>query len=99
MGVRGPRGGYELARGGVTASDILRAAGTAHEAETGPSSELIEKVVRPILSTAEREFGQALSRISLDEIVKQVRIGKLPPFDLKNLSADDLAVLCVRPGP
>jgi Rrf2 family transcriptional regulator, iron-sulfur cluster assembly transcription factor len=71
-GIRGPRGGYELARerGGVTANDILRAAGTVHEAETEPSSELVEKVVLPILSAAEHAFGQALSRISLDDMAR-----------------------------
>jgi len=71
-GIRGPRGGYELARerGGVTANDILRAAGTVHEPEAEPSSELVEKVVLPILSAAEHEFGQALSRISLDDMAR-----------------------------
>jgi Rrf2 family protein len=71
-GIRGPRGGYELARdrGGVTANDILRAAGTVPDAETQPSSELVEKVVLPILSAAEHEFGQALSRISLDDMAR-----------------------------
>ena len=71
-GIRGPRGGYELARerGGVTANDILRAAGTVHELAAEPSSELVEKVVLPILSAAEHEFGQALSRISLDDMAR-----------------------------
>ena len=71
-GIRGPRGGYELARerGGVTANDILHAAGTVHEVETEPSSELVEKVVLPILSAAEHEFGKALSRISLDDMAR-----------------------------
>jgi Rrf2 family iron-sulfur cluster assembly transcriptional regulator len=71
-GIRGPRGGYELARdrGGVTANDILRAAGTVHEAEMELSSDLVEKVVLPILSAAENEFGQALSRISLDDMAR-----------------------------
>ena len=70
-GTRGPHGGCELARErrGVTASDILRAAGTIHEAEEEPNSELVAKVVLPVLSVAEQEFGQALSRISLDDMV------------------------------
>ena len=68
-GIRGPHGGYELARerGGITANDILRAAGNAAEEE--PNSELVAKVVLPVLSAAEQEFGQALSRISLDDMV------------------------------
>src|SRR6476620_11616690 len=66
-GIRGPHGGYELARGprGVTTNDILRAASTVHEAGEEPNSELVAEVVLPVLSVAEREFGQALSRISL----------------------------------
>ena len=51
-GIRGPYGGYELARErrGVTANDILRAADTVHEAGEEPNSELVAKVVLPALS-------------------------------------------------
>jgi len=70
-GIRGPHGGYELARErrGVTANDILRAAGIVHEAGEEPNSELVAKVVLPALSVAAQEFGQALSRISLEDMV------------------------------
>src|ERR1700688_1088690 len=47
-GIRGPRGGYELARERwrVTANDILRAAGTVDELdEQTADSELLNKVV------------------------------------------------------
>jgi Rrf2 family transcriptional regulator, iron-sulfur cluster assembly transcription factor len=69
-GIRGPRGGYELARARehVSASDILRASGTAEAAVNGPTSDLMAKVVMPALSVAENEFAQALSRISLDDM-------------------------------
>ena len=72
-GVRGPRGGYELARDrrGVSANDILRAAGTVDAGEQEPGSELISKVVMPLLSIAEQEFGRALSRIKLDDMTRQ----------------------------
>jgi len=62
-GIRGPRGGYELAREshGVTVEDILRAAAT-EEPDEQPQSELVVKVVLPILSAVEHECGQALSR-------------------------------------
>ena len=61
-GIRGPHGGYELARerSDVTANDILRAAGAVHEAEEEPNSELVAKVVLPVLSAAEQEFGEAV---------------------------------------
>ena len=69
-GIRGPRGGYELARARqqVSAGDILRASGTAEAAVSGPASELMAKVVLPALSAAENEFAQALSRISIEEM-------------------------------
>ena len=49
-GIRGPHGGYELARerGGITANDILRAAGTVDAAEEEPNSELVAEVVLPV---------------------------------------------------
>src|SRR5262252_7539021 len=55
-GIRGPRGGYELARDrrGVSANDILRAAGTVDAGEQEPGSELISKVVIPFRGTRAR---------------------------------------------
>jgi Rrf2 family transcriptional regulator, iron-sulfur cluster assembly transcription factor len=75
-GIRGPYGGYELARERrrVTANDILRAAGTVHEAEEEPNSEFVAKVVLPVLSVAEQRFGQELSRISLDDLVRHAAL-------------------------
>jgi len=72
-GVRGPRGGYELARERrrVTADDILRAAGSVEQNEERPSiSELLEKVVLPTLANAEQEFGVALRRINLEDMAR-----------------------------
>ncbi len=55
----------------VTANDILRAAGTVDEADNEPAgSELLSKVVLPALSTAEQEFGVALSRINLEDMAR-----------------------------
>ena len=73
-GVRGPRGGYELGRESkrVTANDILRAAGSVEDTSEEPAdSELLNKVVLPALSSAEHEFGIALSRINLDDMVSR----------------------------
>ena len=73
-GIRGPRGGYELAReqSRVTANDILRAAGTVDEVEEEQpaNSELLNKVVLPALFTAEQKFGIALSRINLEDMAR-----------------------------
>jgi Rrf2 family transcriptional regulator, iron-sulfur cluster assembly transcription factor len=72
-GIRGPRGGYELARdqGGVSANDILRAAGTVDDEEEQARSDLVTKVVAPLLSAAEQEFGRALGRINLEDMTRR----------------------------
>jgi Rrf2 family protein len=72
-GVRGPHGGYALARERrrVTAEDILRAAGHADEAEMPlPVSALVNDVVRPALTEAERSFSVALRRISVEDLMR-----------------------------
>src|SRR5438270_11615506 len=68
-GIRGPRGGYELARDPrqITADDILRAVGTIEEAEEAPltKSPLMSQVVMPALSQAETAFSAALHHINV----------------------------------
>lgn len=74
-GIRGPLGGYELAREHkrITAEDILRAASSAEDADDSPMppSALVSHVVRPALSEAERMFSAALARISVDDLAKR----------------------------
>src|SRR5689334_1590213 len=68
-GIRGPRGGYELARERrrVTADDILRAAGTIDAEDPSVGSALLNDVVIPAVSQAEQAFSTALSQINLDD--------------------------------
>lgn len=73
--IRGPRGGYELARDRqrITADDILRAAGTI-EINAMPvlaGSALVKEVVMPAVSQAEHAFSSALSRINIDDLVRR----------------------------
>ena len=76
-GIRGPRGGYELARERrrITTDDILRAAGTIEEEANGSvtanGSVLVSTVVIPAVGQAERAFSAALNRINLDELVRR----------------------------
>lgn len=73
-GIRGPRGGYELARERkkITADEILRAAGTIEHGENGHSaSEVLDEVVRPAVAQAERAFAAALSRISIEDLARK----------------------------
>ena len=75
-GVRGLRGGYELARDRrrVTANDILRAARTVEDSELPDAgSDLLLKIVLPAMANAETEFGVALSRINVDDMVRDAR--------------------------
>lgn len=80
-GIRGPRGGYELARERrrITADDILRAAGTIEDSNDPAitTSSLLNDVVLPAVGQAERAFSATLSRISLDDLVRRAE----PPRD------------------
>jgi Rrf2 family iron-sulfur cluster assembly transcriptional regulator len=74
QGIRGPRGGYRLAREqrDITAEEILRAAGTVEDA-TAPAaaeSRLVTAVVLPALAHAERAFALALGQISVEELTR-----------------------------
>jgi Rrf2 family protein len=72
-GVRGPRGGYELARepSRITAQDILRAIGTMEENGNGAAtkSALMADVVMPALIQAEGVFSGALGHINIEDLV------------------------------
>ena len=73
-GVRGPRGGYQLARERkrITVADILRAAGTVED-DDGPKhgSRILDEIVQPAIAEAERVFTAALARLSLEDIVRR----------------------------
>ncbi len=71
-GIRGPRGGYELARerNKITAVDILRAASSAEDDNEPPAAlpKLVSDVVRPALAGAEHSFSIALGRINVEDM-------------------------------
>jgi Rrf2 family protein len=79
-GVRGPHGGYVLGRERrqISADDILRAAGSADEDAEPPllTSPLLNTVVRPALSEAERTFSAALAQISVDDMARRAAVLK-----------------------
>jgi Rrf2 family protein len=74
-GIRGPHGGYEIARefNLITAEDILRAAGSAEDgADTAlPESSMVSEVVQPALVQAEMMFSSALGQINVEEMAKR----------------------------
>ena len=76
-GIRGPRGGYELARDEhlITADDILRAAGSVEaEEDEGlgvTQSDLLTTIVLPALAEAERSFSTVLRGITIADLKSQ----------------------------
>lgn len=72
-GVRGPRGGYELARERrrITAGDVVRAA-MATAGEDGlpplPSSRLVEEILGPTVRRAGEAFLAELDAVTIDEL-------------------------------
>ena len=72
-GVRGPHGGYALAREHkrITAEDVLRSAGSSDDGGMPlPVSTLLNDVVRPALGEAERSFSAALRRITIENLAR-----------------------------
>lgn len=73
-GVRGPRGGYELARERkrISIDDILKAAGMIEEGiEPLPVSDVLREVVVPAIAQAEKIFATALTRITIEDLVRR----------------------------
>ena len=79
-GIRGPRGGYELARERrrITAADILRAASKVDEPSQLPlpASALVNGVVLPALAEAEAAFSTALARFNIADMTARAEAGK-----------------------
>jgi Rrf2 family transcriptional regulator, iron-sulfur cluster assembly transcription factor len=77
-GVRGPHGGYALARerDHIGIDEIVRAAATVRdEDDEVVASPLIADVVSPAVAEAERAFSGALSRINVEDLARRVERG------------------------
>ena len=74
-GIRGPHGGYQLARERrrITADEILRASRSMENAEdpTAADSTLLNNVVVPAVAQAERAFAAALGRINVEDLARR----------------------------
>ncbi len=75
-GVRGPRGGYELARERrrITAGDIVRAAMTATGEDNLPplpESRLVDQVVGPLVSRATDAFLATLDGTTVEDLCRE----------------------------
>jgi Rrf2 family iron-sulfur cluster assembly transcriptional regulator len=87
-GVRGPRGGYELARERrrITAASVLRAVSSANGADEAPHCLLVKQLVAPIVEAAGKAFLDELETITIDDICRRAEDLRLG--DEKNLGAD-----------
>jgi Rrf2 family transcriptional regulator, iron-sulfur cluster assembly transcription factor len=75
-GLRGPRGGYELARERrrITAADIVRAVMTMADEENGgpaPRSQLIGSVIEPAIQKGAMAFLKELDSVTVDDLCHQ----------------------------
>lgn len=75
-GVRGPRGGYELARERrrITAGEIVRAALSEADPDSEPpaaDSNLVTLVVGPLVEEAGRGLLAALDAVTVDELCRR----------------------------
>lgn len=77
-GVRGPRGGYRLAkeRRRISVGDIVRAAELAED-ETGeevlPRSDLGQRIVTPFISSLQEEVMARLEAITVEDLCQKAR--------------------------
>ncbi|MGH6935474.1 MAG: RrF2 family transcriptional regulator [Methylocella sp.] len=87
-GVRGPRGGYELARERrrITAASVLRAVSSENGSDAAPRCRLVQQLVAPIVEAAGKAFLDELKTITIDDICRRAEDLKLG--DEKNLGAD-----------
>jgi Rrf2 family protein len=72
-GIRGPRGGYALARerGRITVADVLRVAGSDDgEGGAARNARILDEIVLPALVDAERAFTAALGKLSIEDLAR-----------------------------
>jgi Rrf2 family protein len=75
-GVRGPRGGYELARERrrITAGDIVRAAMTVTGEDVLqplPESRLVDVVIEPVVAKATGAFLSSLDAVTVEDLCRR----------------------------
>jgi Rrf2 family protein len=72
-GVRGPRGGYELARERrrISVAEVVRVAETATEEQTGALPSLVTRVVRPAVAQGEKAFETALGAVTIESLCRE----------------------------
>jgi Rrf2 family iron-sulfur cluster assembly transcriptional regulator len=69
-GVRGPRGGYELARERrrISVAEIVRIAEATNENDDPALPPLVVRVISPAVAAAEASFETALAAVTIDRL-------------------------------
>jgi Rrf2 family transcriptional regulator, iron-sulfur cluster assembly transcription factor len=80
-GVRGPRGGYELARERrrITAAEIVRAVQSEADDDAKPENAFVENIISPVVARAGEAFLTALEQVTIDDICARVAETKGSP--------------------
>ncbi|MDQ0512407.1 RrF2 family transcriptional regulator [Ancylobacter amanitiformis] len=71
-GVRGPRGGYELARERrrITVAEIVRVVEAESEETLDSSPPIVRDIVQPAVAEAERSFEAALEAVTVEYLCR-----------------------------
>ncbi len=90
-GVRGPRGGYELARERrrITAGEIVRAAMNVigdDDNSPEPQSKLVDGVVAPLVRNGTEQFLKALDAVTVEDLCQEAEQKKV--FENSDQSVD-----------
>jgi Rrf2 family protein len=73
-GLRGHKGGYQLAHPGITLEEVVRAVlKVGDEDLLSRCSELFRRVVGPKFDAAEEAYLQALQKVTVDELSARLR--------------------------
>jgi Rrf2 family protein len=76
-GVRGPRGGYRLARERrrISVGDVVRVAESIEDDEEKqvPRSDLGQRIVAPFVATLQEELMQRLDSVSIEDLCQRAR--------------------------
>ncbi len=79
--IRGPRGGYILARERrrITLGEIVRAAQGGHNGDASETSALARGVILPVLADAMSAAARALDEVTLLDLMARAEAGNLLP--------------------
>ena len=94
-GVRGPRGGYRLARERrrISVGDIVRVAESTEDPESDdeatPRSELGARIVTPLIMSLQEEVMARLDAISIEDLCQRARTAGV---DVSGPAAADFAI-------